>query len=158
MLAISREARVIFETKPPYFLWIKNLDNFICKLEGPLGRNNYAKPLYHKEKWSRIDLLHNPEDQKIIGFDTLHSFPASETIARLFLSTQEEFLVLADCVTKINDLWTTFNPSYGFHEHLSFFVEHPESHIRLYTLNQTEEYLVPLNRELFVASGGKLLS
>jgi hypothetical protein len=92
----------------------------------------------------------------------LHLARASALIPRIFAITQERYITLSNLVAITNTLVQSFGAKYGFHDSVDEFLK--EDNLASLPLGvidlESDESLpkvLPLDRELFIALGGKLL-
>ncbi len=155
---MSADLLIYFYAERPVFFWHRVLDCFICNL----SPGNYApcfKPLDLNGKWSQIDLiLDNSRNKIIIGFNTQHSFPASEIIPRLYQVSKTDTLTIKFCVSSMDEIFRSYQSHRGFGDYVAFFCNHLYKDLALSVCDEERKKFVPLTRELFVKNGGRLLS
>ncbi len=159
MISLGADLLAYFYAKRPIFFWHRDLDCFICNL----SQEHYAphlKPLDSPDgRWSQIDLVLDSSRSKIIvGFNTQHSFPASEVISRLYQLSKTDTLTLGFCVSAMDQIFRSYESYRGFGDYLSFFRDHSYKNISLSVYEEEKKAVVPLTKELFIKNGGKLLS
>ena len=142
-------------------MWMRNLDMFVCNFRQRRDFSDLEKPLMKNGIWSRVDLFYN-DNGSVVGFSTLHLAPSSALIPRIFATTREQYITLTNLVTTTNALVQRFDAKYGFHGRLDEFLK--EENVACLPLsvidlegNKELPKILPLDRELFVALGGKLL-
>ncbi len=145
----------------PHFIWLKRTDELVCLFGKKTSKGDCERlsPLSNGGHWSGVDLNKNRTGQ-VIGFSTLHLFPASEMIPRIFVNVKEETISLYAFLCSLKRICEANNPNLGFGD---YFEKHPLIpaiifNLKLSYIDLERKSLIPLTRENFLALGGKLLS